>query len=167
MENEKPKYVHKKISMFGESIIERQSKKRRKMIWRAISYYWNVYLKERYKIQKQFPEMANYEIIQKAVIDLFGKEKVLPILDNLLELGYAPHPFNTIIYQAANNGVTPTEKERIHDFCLGCIVNFGEDYKQATLELLNDGIIEKTQDKEWIDYLKKCGSFVPEIESAV
>ena len=52
-------------------------------------------------------------------------------------------------------------KEKIHSFCLGCIIKFDTEYINAVKELVEKGIIKKTIDQEWIDYLKKCNSYVP------
>ncbi len=93
---------------------------------------------------------------------VYGEEKALPVLNTLLELGIPPHPFNMLIYEAAN-GTSPITRERIHSFCFGCIIQFGAEYHDAVKELVEKGIIKKTGDQDWIDYLKKCNSYVPEV----
>lgn len=153
---------HKKISAFFEEHIKRLPKKRQQNIWRAVAFYWHVHLYERYKLKKMKPDIPDYKLIQQAVLKVYGKEKAEPVLETLLELGTPPHPFNTLIYEAAN-GVPPTPKEKMHSFCLGCIIKFDKEYIDAVRELVDKGIIKKTTDQEWIDYLKKCNSFVPDV----
>ncbi len=153
---------HRKISVYAEEHIKRLPKKRQRMIWRAVAFYWHVHLYERHKLKKKTPHVPEYKLIQRAAVRVYGKEKAEPVLNTLLELGIPPHPFNTLIYEAAN-GVPPTKRERIHSFCLGCITNFGTEYSTAVRELIGEGIIKKTRDQEWIDYLKKCNSYVPEV----
>lgn len=154
---------HKKISAIFVEHIKRLSRIRQRNIWKAVAFYWHVHLYERHRLKKIKPDLPDYELIQQAVIKVYGKEKAEPVLNILLELGIEPHPFNTLIYEAAN-GVSPTATERIHSFCFGCIVQFGADYQDAVRELVEKGIIKKTQDQEWIDYLKICNSYVPEID---
>ncbi len=153
---------HKKISSIFEEHIKRLSGKRQRNIWKAVAFYWHVHLYERYKLKKIKPDLPDYELIQQAVVTVYGKEKAEPVLNTLLELGIQPHPFNTLIYEAAN-GVPPIAAEKIHSFCFGCIIRFETDYRDAVRELVEKGIIKKTNDQEWIDYLKRCNSFVPEI----
>lgn len=153
---------HKKISGFFEEHIKSLPKKRQRNIWKAVAFYWHVHLYERHKLKKIKPDLPDYELIQQAVVKVYGKEKAEPILNTLLELGVHPHPFNTLIYEAAN-GVPPTAKEKIHSFCFGCIIRFETEYREAVKELVEKGIIKKTRDQEWIDYLKKCNSYVPDV----
>ena len=153
---------NKGVSASSIEHISQLSKKRQRMIWRAIAFYWHVHLYERHKISKKKPGAPAYELIQQSVLNVYGKEKAEPVLNTLLELGSDTHPFNTLIYEAAN-GVPPTEMEKMHSFCLGCITWFKEDYENAVRELVEEGIIKKTSDNEWMDYLKRCNSFLPEI----
>lgn len=153
---------HKKISVVFEEHIKHLSKKHQRNIWKAVAFYWHVHLYERHKLKKIKPDLPDYELIQQAAVKVYGKEKAEPILNTLLELGIHPHPFNTLIYEAAN-GVPPAEREKIHSFCLGCIIKFETEYRDAVKELVEKGIIKKTGDQEWIDYLKKCNSYVPEV----
>jgi hypothetical protein len=152
---------HKKISAVFVEHIKRLSRKRQRNIWKAVAFYWQVHLYERHKQKKIKPDIPDYELIQQAAINVYGKEKTEPVLNTLLELGIQPHPFNTLIYEAANN-VPPTAIEKIHSFCFGCIIQFETDYREAVRELEEKGIIKRTRDQEWIDYLKKCNSYVPE-----
>ncbi len=142
--------------------MDTKPKKRQRNIWKAVAFYWHVHLYERHKLKKIKPDLPDYELIQQAVVKVYGKEKAEPILNTLLELGVHPHPFNTLIYEAAN-GVPPTAKEKIHSFCFGCIIRFETEYREAVKELVEKGIIKKTRDQEWIDYLKKCNSYVPDV----
>ncbi len=153
---------HRKISAAFEEHIKRLPAKRQRNIWRAVAFYWHVHLYERHKLKKIKPALPDYELIQQSVLKIYGKEKAEPVLNTLLELGIPPHPFNTLIYEAAN-GMLPTAREKIHGFCLGCIIKFETEYGDAVRELLKEGIIKKTRDQEWIDYLKKCNSFVPDV----
>jgi hypothetical protein len=153
---------HKKISGVFEEHIKRLSRKHQRNIWKAVSFYWHVHLYERHNLQKIKPDLPDYELIQQAAVKVYGKEKAEPVLNTLLELGIQPHPFNSLIYEAAN-GVPPTAKEKIHSFCFGCIIKFETEYHDAVKELVEKGIIKKTRDQEWIDYLKKCNSYVPEV----
>jgi hypothetical protein len=153
---------HKKISFIFEEHLKTLPEKCQRNIWRAIAFYWHVHLYERYKLKKIKPDIPEYDLIQQSVLKIYGKEKAEPVLDRLLELGEQPHPFNTLIYEAAN-GISPTEEEDIHSFCFGCIVKFDIEYKDAVKELVEEGIIKKTGDQEWVDYLKRCNSYVPEV----
>lgn len=153
---------HKKISAAFEEHIKRLPKKYQRNIWRAVAFYWHVHLYERHKLKKIKPDLPDYELIQQAVLKTYGMEKAEPVLDTLLELGEQPHPFNTLIYEAAN-GIPPTAREKIHSFCFGCIIKFETEYRDAVKELVEEGIIIKTGDQEWIDYLKRCNSYVPEV----
>ena len=153
---------HKKISAVFEEHIKRLPKKHQRNIWKAVAFYWHVHLYERHKLKKIKPDLPDYELIQQAAVKVYGKEKAEPVLNTLLELGVQPHPFNTLIYEAAN-GVPPAEREKIHSFCFGCIIQFETEYRDSVKELVEKGIIKKTRDLEWIDYLKKCNSYVPEV----
>ncbi len=152
----------KKISTGFIEIIKRLSRKRQRNLWKAVAFYWHVHLYERHKLKKIKPELPDYELIVQAVVKVYGEEKAEPALNTLLELGIPTHPFNTLIYEAAN-GESPTAREKIHSFCIGCITRFGEEYRDSVRELVEKGIIKKTSDQEWIDYLKRCNSFVPEV----
>ncbi len=143
-------------------IIKRLPRKRQRNLWKAVAFYWHVHLYERHRLKKLKPELPDYELIEQAVVKAYGEEKAEPVLNTLLELGIPTHPFNTLIYEAAN-GEPPTAREKIHGFCIGCITRFGEEYHDAVKELVEKGIIKKTSDREWIDYLKRCNSFVPEV----
>jgi hypothetical protein len=153
---------HKKISAGFIENIKRLSRKRQRNIWKAVAFYWHVHLYERYKLKKIKPDLPDYELIEQAAVKVYGEERAELLLNTLLELGIPTHPFNTLIYEAAN-GVSPTAGEKIHNFCLGCITYFGEEYRDAVKELVEKGIIKKTTDQEWIDYLKRCNSYVPEV----
>jgi hypothetical protein len=154
---------HKKISAGFVENIKRLSRKHQRNIWKAVAFYWHVHLYERHKLKKLKPDIPDYELIQQAAVKVYGNEKAEPVLNTLLELGIHPHPFNTLIYEAAN-GIAPTAREKIHSFCFGCIVRFDTEYRDAVKELIEKGIIKKTKDQEWIGYLKRCNSYVPEIE---
>src|SRR5574337_575317 len=132
---------HKKISAVFVEHIKRLSKIRQRNIWKAVAFYWHVHLYERHKLKKMKPDLPDYELIQQAVVKVYGKEKAEPVLNTLLELGIQPHPFNTLIYEAAN-GAPPTEREKIHSFCFGCIIRFETEYRDAVKELVEEGIIK-------------------------